>query len=135
MKLLTTGYYDTEKWEPIGLVQGISVHSISLFRGMYASISGVAGGKIPEIEKKYLDARGEALAELAAEATKHGADHVIGLEVETTELNKNFVVFIAAGTAVQAKRRAAPNEVRAKHSSGHRGGKKTATPKRKPTKK
>lgn len=103
MKLLTTGYYDTAAWEPIGLVQGISVHSISLFRGMFASVSGVAGGKIPEIEKKYLDARGEALAELEAEATKLGADHVIGLEVETTELNKNFVVFIAAGTAVRRK--------------------------------
>lgn len=103
MKLLTTGFYDVSKWEPIGLVQGVSVHAVSLFRSIFASVSGVAGGKIPEIEKKYIDARAEAVTQLINEAKNMGADHVIGLEVETTELGNNFVVFIAAGTAMKSK--------------------------------
>jgi len=103
MRLQTTGYYNMQELEPIGVVHGISVHAISFFRGLFGSVSGLFGGRQLEIEQKYLDVRAEAIADLTQRAQQMGADEVVGIEVETTELGNNFVVFIAAGTAMKRK--------------------------------
>lgn len=105
MRVQTTGYYNMDHLEPIGAVHGISVHAISYFRGLFSSLSGLFGGRQLEIEQKYLDVRQEAIADIMQKAEQLGADEIVGLEVETTELGKNFVVFIAAGTAMKRKRR------------------------------
>ena len=104
MQLITLSTYDAREWEPVNLVQGISVHSISFFRSLFGSISGLVGGRQQMIEEKYLDVRNEALQEIAKRAEAMGCEAVYGLEVETTELGNNFVVFIAAGTAMKRKR-------------------------------
>jgi uncharacterized protein YbjQ (UPF0145 family) len=109
--ILTTGYYDMNKYEPIGLVSSIPVHSISAIRGLVSGFTGLFGGRQQVIEKKFLDIRKEALYELEQEAKAMGAVMIIGLEFELCEFSNEFVVYGASGTALKLK-------------SGMKGGKK-----------
>jgi uncharacterized protein YbjQ (UPF0145 family) len=101
--ILTTGYYDMNKYEPIGLVSSIPVHSISAIRGLVSSVTGWFGGRQPTIEKKFLDIRREALKELEEEAKKLGSVMIIGLEFDVSELGNEFVIYGASGTALKLK--------------------------------
>ena len=102
---MTTGFYDINRYEPIDIVQGISVHAISFFRGLFSSITGLAGGRQQAIEDKYIDVRNEALNEMVERAKQMGGDAVVGVEVETTEMGQSYVVFIAAGTVLRLKKK------------------------------
>lgn len=112
--ILTTGYYDMNKYEPIGLVSSIPVHSISAIRGLVSGFTGFFGGRQQVIEKKFLDIRREALYELEQEAKAMGAVMIIGLEFELCEFSNEFVVYGASGTALKLK----------SGTSGMKGGKK-----------
>ena len=101
--ILTTGYYDMNKYEPIGLVSSIPVHSISAIRGLVSGITGFFGGRQQVIEKKFLDIRKEALYELEQEAKAMGAVMIIGLEFDVSELGNEFVIYGASGTALKLK--------------------------------
>lgn len=101
--ILTTGYYDMNKYEPIGLVSSIPVHSISAIRGLVSGITGFFGGRQQIIEKKFLDIRKEALYELEKEAKTMGAVMIIGLEFDVSELGNEFVIYGASGTALKLK--------------------------------
>jgi uncharacterized protein YbjQ (UPF0145 family) len=101
--ILTTGYYNMNKYEPIGLVSSIPVHSISAIRGLVSGITGFFGGRQQVIEKKFLDIRKEALYELEQEAKAMGAVMIIGLEFNVSELGNEFVIYGASGTALKLK--------------------------------
>jgi len=101
--ILTTGYYDMNKYEPVGLVNSIPVHSISAIRGLVSSVTGWFGGRQPTIEKKFLDIRKEALKELEEEAKKLGGVMIIGLEFDVSELANEFVIYGASGTVLRLK--------------------------------
>ena len=101
--ILTTGYYDMNKYEPIGLVSSIPVHSISAIRGLVSGITGFFGGRQQVIEKKFLDIRREALFELEKEAKRMGAVMIIGLEFDVSELGNEFVIYGVSGTALKLK--------------------------------
>ena len=105
MLILTTSYYDPVQYEPIGLVNGVSVHAISAIRGIFSGLAGVFGGKQELLEKKFLDVREEAIAALEGNAKQMGATAVIALKVETSELGNEFVVFTAMGTAIRQVRK------------------------------
>jgi len=101
MLILTTSYYNPAEYEPIGLINGLSVHSISALRGLFAGISGVFGGKQEMLEKKFLDIREEAIKSLEENAVKMGADMVVALKLETSELGSEYLVFNASGTGLR----------------------------------
>lgn len=101
MLILTTSYYNPSEYQPIGLVNGLSVHAISAIRGIFSGISGMFGNKQELLEKKFLDVREEAIASLENNAIKMGADMVVALKVETSELGNEFVLFTATGTVLK----------------------------------
>ena len=101
MQVVTTSYYDPTKYEVIGLVSGVSVHAISAIRGMFSGISSLFGGKQQLIEQKFLDVYYESIASLQDNAKKMGAEQVVALKVETSELGNEFVVFTEIGTAIR----------------------------------
>lgn len=86
---------------------GVSVHSVSFFRQLFTNIGGIFGGKSSKLEEKLLDARAEAIKEMQENAVRMGADEVIGVHVEMSEISRGdrdgFIVLNATGTAVKIK--------------------------------
>ena len=84
----------------IGPVTGISARGRGLGGRIAAGIQMITGGKlrsyIGEIEK----ARKEALEDMLNKAAKMGANAVIGIDWETTELMEGVVLITVNGTAV-----------------------------------
>ena len=104
IQILTTGYYDLELYDTIGMISSVSVHSISIIRGFLSGITGIFGGQQTLIEKKYKDIRDAAIEGLLKEANNVGANLIIGLDVEVSQIGDEFMVFVASGTALKYKK-------------------------------
>jgi len=102
--ILTTGYYDLDLYEPIGMISNVSVHAISLIRGFLSGITSIFGGQQTLIETKYKDIRNAAIEGLLKEANNVGANLVVGLDVEVSSISNEFMVFVASGTALKYKK-------------------------------
>ena len=125
MLIVTSPLYDMSKFEPVGIVNGVSVHAISYIRDIASQLTSLVGGRQELIEKKFLDVREEAINELKKEAEKMSLDMVVSLEVEMTELGKNFVIFTATGTGLRKKgARGGARGVRAKKGTKKKESKK-----------
>jgi uncharacterized protein YbjQ (UPF0145 family) len=104
IQILTTGYYDLELYDTIGMISSVSVHSISIIRGFLSGITGIFGGQQTLIEKKYKDIRYDAIEGLLKEANSVGANLIVGLDVEVSQIGDEFMVFVASGTALKYKK-------------------------------
>lgn len=106
-EVLTTTYFDEDKWIPIGLVTGMSIRAISVFRGLFSGIMSIPGGKIEVIEQKFVEAREEALQEMIQNAKANGSTRIIAVDIDVSELSRGdanaFIVFTATGTALKPK--------------------------------
>lgn len=104
-EVLTTTYFDENKWTPIGLVTGMSIRAISVFRGIFSGFSSLTGGKMDAIEQKFIEAREEALKEMLENAKANGATRIIAVDIDVSELSRGdtnaFIVFTATGTALK----------------------------------
>lgn len=109
IKLLTTSLVDEDKYETIGVVMGVSVRAISALRQLFSGVASIFGGRRGELEKKLIEARKEAIDEMSANAKLAGADEVIGLHVEMSELSSGdrdgYFIVSATGTAVKIKKK------------------------------
>lgn len=108
MKLLTTGMIDETKYRPIGLVQGLSVRSLSAFRQFFGGLKAIFGKRQGGFEEIFIKSRQEAIREMTEKASMLGADEIIGINVEVSELSAGgtsdgYIVFLAEGTAVAKK--------------------------------
>jgi uncharacterized protein YbjQ (UPF0145 family) len=99
--LLTANYaagYKVDK--VIGMVYGITVRSRGLGGNIVAGLRTIAGGEIREYTELAHQARQEALDRLAAHARDMGANAVLSLMFDSTELAQSMSEIIAFGTAV-----------------------------------
>lgn len=107
IKLLTSSVIDQEKYESIGIVMGVSVRAISALRQLFSGLASIVGGRRGEIEKKLIEAREEAIQEMRNNAVTMGANEVIGVHVEMSEISQGdrdgYIVVSATGTAVKTK--------------------------------
>lgn len=94
--------YEVE--EVLGLVWGLSVRTRGvlgrLISGIEAAIGGRGSAYLEELDK----ARREALEDLKRRAAEVGANAVIAVDFETTEILEGFIVVTAYGTAVRVRR-------------------------------
>ena len=70
-----------------------------LAAGLEAIVGGASSAYISELKK----ARDEALNDLVNSAKALGANAVVGLDFETSEILKGFIVVTATGTAVEVE--------------------------------
>ena len=103
--ILTTGFYDVNKYEPIDHINSLSVHGVSFLRGLVGGITSIFGGRQGVIEEKYLEIRAQILTELQENAQRMGADLVVGLDIDITQLGNEDIIFSANATALKLKRR------------------------------
>jgi hypothetical protein len=100
----TTGYYDTNEWEPVDMITVAHNESISFVRGIGVEFGQIFGGKSSLLEKKILDLR-EGLIKEAEKLVKEKGDNymVVAFEMETSQYDKAFII-IGTGTLLRKKK-------------------------------
>jgi uncharacterized protein YbjQ (UPF0145 family) len=107
--LSTLMTYDVNKYKPVGIVRGINVHGVSLFRNIIGNLSSLFGGKNDAINKKVDDVYNDAIDELIKNAmiVYPGVTMISGVEVTLSE-TKNVIICVATGTALVSDTRSTP---------------------------
>jgi uncharacterized protein YbjQ (UPF0145 family) len=88
----------------MGLVRGVTVRSRSIFGTLGASLQTVVGGNITLFEDMCEQTREQALEVMMQHAVERGANAVIGVRYDATEVMQGVTEVIAYGTAVQVDR-------------------------------
>jgi len=84
----------------LGVVRGITVRSRGLVGQFAASLRTIAGGKIHEYVSLCEEAREEAFELMMKHAEEVGANAIVGVRYDATELAENMTEVLAYGTAV-----------------------------------
>jgi len=87
-----------------GLVRGVTVRSRSILGTIGASLETLVGGNITLFEEMCEKTREESLELMMAHASQHGANAVIGMRYDATEVMQGVTEVLAYGTAVQVER-------------------------------
>lgn len=88
----------------LGTVHGMTVRTRGVGGKIIAGIEGVFGGEVTSYTSECEKARKESLKRLIDNATKMGANAIIGADFETSDiLQGSATVFAAWGTAVIVK--------------------------------
>ena len=83
-----------------GVVRGIIVRSRSIFGTIGAGLQTLVGGNISILTNLCERARQDALEEMLAHARQLGANAVIGLRYDATEIMQGVTEVLCYGTAV-----------------------------------
>ncbi len=92
--------------ELLGIVTAECVLGINVFRDMLGGLRDIIGGRSGTHQKALQEAREICLQELANRAGELGADAVIGVDLDYSEIsggNKGMVLLVASGTAVRLR--------------------------------
>jgi uncharacterized protein YbjQ (UPF0145 family) len=87
-----------------GLVRGVTVRSRSILGTLGASLETLVGGNITLFEEMCEKTREESLELMMEHASQHGANAVIGMRYDATEVMQGVTEVLAYGTAVQVER-------------------------------
>jgi len=99
--LLTSNYVTGYKVDRVlGLVYGITVRSRGIGGNIMAGLRTLKGGEINEYTEMAQLARQQALDRLSDQAAKVGANAVISVMFDSTEIGNTMDEIIAFGTAV-----------------------------------
>ena len=99
--LVTSNYAAGYKVDKVmGMVYGITVRSRGLGGNLVAGLRTIAGGEIREYTELCHQARQEALDRLSDHARSMGANAVLSVNFDSTEMAQSMEEIIAFGTAV-----------------------------------
>jgi uncharacterized protein YbjQ (UPF0145 family) len=84
----------------LGVVRGITVRSRSIFGTIGGALQTLAGGNIPLFTELCEKTRAEAFEMMLAHAEQLGANAVVGVRYDATELMQGVTEMVCYGTAV-----------------------------------
>jgi uncharacterized protein YbjQ (UPF0145 family) len=84
-----------------GEVFGLTVRSRNIGSQIGAGLKSIIGGELGGMTKMLAEGREEAIARLREEAESKGADAVIAMRFDTSELGSTWTEICAYGTAVR----------------------------------
>ncbi|ANQ83717.1 heavy metal-binding domain-containing protein [Azoarcus olearius] len=86
----------------LGVVTGEAIIGANIFKDLFASIRNIVGGRAGAYERSLADAREVAMAEMAEQALKLGANAVIGIDIDYEVLGQDngMLMVCVSGTAV-----------------------------------
>lgn len=87
-----------------GIVRGIIVRSRSLLGSIGAGLQTILGGNITILTELCENTREEAYELMMEHAAQHGANAVIAMRYDATEIMQGVTEVLAYGTAVQVER-------------------------------
>lgn len=111
LMLLTANYAPGYKVDKVlGLVYGITVRSRGIGGNIIAGLRSLGGGEINEYTEMAHQARQQALDRLAEHAKSLGANAVMSVMFDSTEIGQTMDEIIAFGTAVVISPMIGPQE-------------------------
>lgn len=87
-----------------GIIRGIIVRSRSVLGTFAAGLQTIVGGNISMFSTLCEDTREDAFELMLQHAAEHGANAVIGMRYDATEVMQGVTEVLAYGTAVQVER-------------------------------
>jgi len=91
--------------EVIGEVFGLTVRSRNLGSQIGAGFKSLVGGELRGMTKMLAEGREEAIARLTEEAEAKGANAILAMRFDTSELGSTWTEICAYGTAVKVTTR------------------------------
>ncbi len=99
--MVTTNYVPGKKiTKVLGIIWGITVRSRGLGGNIMAGLRSLGGGEIKEYSKMLSDARATAMSRLSESATQLGANAVIEMRFDSSDIGQVMTEIVAYGTAV-----------------------------------
>ena len=93
--------------ERIEIITAECVFGMNLFRDFFASMRDIFGGRSGAAQKVLRDSRKTCLTELKREALIAGANAIIGVDLDYSEISgdgKSMLFLVASGTAVRVEK-------------------------------
>ena len=84
----------------LGIVAGEAIMGANVMRDFMASITDIVGGRSGAYERKLVDAREVAVAEMIEHAQELGAQAVVGVDLDYEVIREGMLMVTASGTAV-----------------------------------
>lgn len=91
--------------EVLGEVFGLTVRSRNLGSQIGAGLKSLVGGELRGMTQMLAEGREEAIARLVEEAEAKGANAILAMRFDTSELGSTWTEICAYGTAVRALKR------------------------------
>jgi uncharacterized protein YbjQ (UPF0145 family) len=91
--------------EILGEVFGLTVRSRHIGSQIGAGFKSLVGGELGGMTKMLSDGREEAIRRLVAEAELKGANAILAMRFDTSELGSTWTEICAYGTAARIKKR------------------------------
>ena len=96
------GYEVTDVY---GEVFGLTVRSRNIGSQIGASLKSILGGELKGMTKALVDSRQQVMERMIEEAEAKGANAIIAMRFDTSELGANWTEICAYGTAAKIRRR------------------------------
>ena len=87
--------------EVLGEVMGLTVRSRNIGFQIGASFKLLVGGELKGMTKALVDSRHEVVQRMVEEAEGKGADAILAMRFDTSEMGQNWTEICAYGTAVR----------------------------------
>jgi len=96
---------DSDVKQSLGMVFGVVVRSMGIARGIGAAVKSLAGGEVKLYTRLVEDSRRHALDRMIDNAKLMGADGIVSMRFDSSEIGSGMTEIVAYGTAVtfQAK--------------------------------
>lgn len=89
--------------EVLGVARGNTVRARNVGRDITQSLRNLIGGELKAYSELYSDTRDQAVARMLEDAESMGADAVINVRFETSQIAGSSAELLAYGTAVKIR--------------------------------
>ncbi len=87
--------------EVFGEVMGLTVRSRNIGSQLGAGLKSILGGELKGMTKSLVQSRQQVMERMAEEAEGKGANAIIAMRFDTSEMGSNWTEICAYGTAVR----------------------------------
>jgi uncharacterized protein YbjQ (UPF0145 family) len=84
----------------LGVVFGVVVRSMGMAKGISAGFKAMAGGEVKQYTRLVEDSRRHAIDRMIENAQLVGADGIISMRFDSSEVGQSLTEIVAYGTAV-----------------------------------
>jgi len=88
-----------------GEVFGLTVRSRNLGSQLGSALKSIVGGELKGLTKALADSREQVIDRMVEEAQAKGANAVVGMRFDTSELGSTWTEICAYGTAVRVRKK------------------------------
>jgi uncharacterized protein YbjQ (UPF0145 family) len=92
--------------ETLGVAFGLVVRSLGLARSFTAGFTSLRRGEVPQYTELLEDSRRHAMDRMVANARLLGADGIVSMRFDSSEMGNQLTEIVAYGTAVKLARAA-----------------------------